>query len=156
MREALPHNEFIAQLRGVAVLVVVLMHYALCFPISYIRFDFVANGYYGVSLFFVISGFLITGNFLARFGKLATINVADFYVMRGARILPCLAFLLVILSAISRSTNIGGFVFKPPLSVTGAVESVLTLRFNRYYVEGAFNTLAWAVLWSISDRKSVV
>src|SRR3981081_1854314 len=150
----MPHNEFIAQLRGVAVLVVVLLHYAMCFPIGYASVWFVGNGYYGVVLFFTISGFLITTNMLRRYGTVASVSLRDFYVMRAARILPPLALVTAILSAISLFSNTKGFMFEPGLTVGGAIEYLLSLRFNQYYALGAAMTMAWAVLWSISVEEA--
>lgn len=154
MEKGLPHNEFIAQLRGVAVLAVVLMHYGYCFPISYSSLGFVGNGYYGVALFFAISGFLITGNILQRYGAVASMNFRDFYVMRAARILPPLALAVLFLSLISATTSLQGFAFPPGLSVADAITHLVTLRFNQYYVNGAAWVMAWAVLWSISIEES--
>src|SRR3981081_931858 len=146
----MPHNEFIAQLRGVAVLMVVLMHYAFSFPISYASLWFAGNGYYGVVMFFTISGFLITTNLLRKYGHVASVSLRDFYVMRAARILPCLALGTAILSAMSLLSNASGFVLQPNLSVGEAIEYLLSFRFNQYYALGAAPTLAWAVLWSLS------
>jgi hypothetical protein len=64
----MPHNEFIARLRGVAVLMAVLMHYTFCFPISYASPWFAGNGYYGVVMIFTISGFLITTYLRRKYG----------------------------------------------------------------------------------------
>src|SRR6478672_1021534 len=55
------------------------------------------NGYYGVRVFFVISGFLITTWSLKRWGSLSRLRRRQFYLMRFARIVPCLAGLLVLL-----------------------------------------------------------
>jgi peptidoglycan/LPS O-acetylase OafA/YrhL len=150
----MPHNEFIAQLRGVAVLMVVLMHYAFSVPISYASLWFAGNGYYGVVMFFTISGFLITTNLLRKYGYVASVSLRDFYVMRAARILPCLALVTAILSAMSLLSNASGFVLQPNLSVGEAIEYLLTFRFNQYYALGAALTLAWAVLWSISIEEA--
>jgi peptidoglycan/LPS O-acetylase OafA/YrhL len=149
----MPHNESIAQLRGIAVLMVVLMHYAFSFPISYASLWFVGNGYYGVVMFFTISGFLITTNLLRRYGSVAAVSLREFYAMRAARILPCLALVTAFLSAMSLLTNVSGFVLRPNLSVGEAIEYLLTLRFNQYYALGAALSLAWAVLWSISVEE---
>jgi peptidoglycan/LPS O-acetylase OafA/YrhL len=152
---ALPHNEFIAQLRGIAVLMVVVLHYTHGFPISYSAIEAIGNGYYGVMFFFTISGFLITGNLLKRYRTVASTNLREFYVMRAARILPCLALALVALSSISLLTrDIEGFVFLPGLDVAGAVAHVLTLTFNHYFAAGASGTMAWAVLWSICIEET--
>src|SRR5438034_997951 len=149
------HNEFIAQLRGIAVLMVVVLHYTHGFPISYSAIEAIGNGYYGVIFFFAISGFLITGNLLERYRTVASVNLREFYVMRGARIVPCLALILVVLSSISLLTkDIEGFVFLPGFNVADAVAHVLTFTFNHYYAAGASGTMAWAVLWSISIEET--
>jgi peptidoglycan/LPS O-acetylase OafA/YrhL len=48
-------------LRGVAVLLVLLAHTAIQLPLTHARFSALAFGAMGVRLFFVLSGFLITG-----------------------------------------------------------------------------------------------
>jgi peptidoglycan/LPS O-acetylase OafA/YrhL len=148
------HNEFIAQMRGVAVLVVVVMHYAGCFPIGYRHIDFVGHGYYGVVMFFAISGFLITTNVLKRYGSMAAVNLGDFYIMRAARILPCLVLAVATLWAISQGTTVGGFALIPGVTVEEAIGYLVTLRFNQFYVLAASVSLAWGVLWSISIEEA--
>jgi peptidoglycan/LPS O-acetylase OafA/YrhL len=101
-RPNLPHNEFIAQLRGIAVLMVVMLHCS--------GFPLFASGGYGNAIFFAISGFLITGNILDRYGSLAAIDIREFYRMRAGRILPCLVLLLALLSTLSLM-NVPGFIF---------------------------------------------
>src|SRR5579871_789252 len=61
------------------------------------------SGYYGVRVFFVISGFLITTWSLKRWGSLAQMDRRQFYLMRFARIMPCLLGLLVVLSILDRA-----------------------------------------------------
>lgn len=63
-------------LRGVAVLLVIGYH---LFP-NYIR-----SGYVGVDIFFVISGYLITGIFLKE-----NISIREFYLNRIKRLYPAL------------------------------------------------------------------
>jgi peptidoglycan/LPS O-acetylase OafA/YrhL len=150
----LKYKEFVAQLRGLAILVVVLMHYSEFFPISYASLPFAGNGYYGVSLFFAISGFLITANLIKRYGGADDVNLRAFYDMRAARILPCLGLAVAILSIVSLSTKIYGFAFPPGLSPGAAIVSLLKLQFNNYYLAGALNAPAWAVLWSISIEEA--
>jgi peptidoglycan/LPS O-acetylase OafA/YrhL len=150
----LKYSEFVAQLRGLAVAAVVLMHYGYCFKISYSDLPFIGNGYYGVALFFAISGFLITSNMIARYGAPGSVDLRAFYDMRAARILPCLGLAVAILSIIALTTNIDGITFPRGFSPGTAVINLLTLRFNEYYLAGAAFTLAWAVLWSISIEEA--
>jgi peptidoglycan/LPS O-acetylase OafA/YrhL len=149
MERGLPHNQFIDELRGVAILVVVLLHYVLCFPISYSQLAFISNGYYGVALFFAISGFLITGNMLRRYDAVAQVKLREFYVSRAARILPPLVLALSILTFLSKQSGLSAFTFPADLSVAGAVWYALTLRFNQY----SQAVLPWAVLWSLSIEE---
>jgi peptidoglycan/LPS O-acetylase OafA/YrhL len=144
----LPHKEFIAQLRGIAVLMVVVMHCPAA-PPALAAFPFLASGYYGVALFFAISGFLITNNILGRYGSVAAINLREFYIMRAGRILPCLALLLALLSILSLM-KIPVFVFPATSSLSGAIWHVATLSFNAYQKAGADAPPGWAILWSLS------
>src|SRR5207253_6076597 len=115
----------------------------------------IGNGYFFVIFFFTISGFLIALILLDCYRTVASVNLREFYVMRGARILPCLVLVLMVLSSISLMTkDIEGFVFLPGFNVADAVARVLTFTFNHYYAAGASGTMAWAVLWSISIEET--
>ena len=72
-------------LRAVAVVPVILFHAG---------FAAFAGGYLGVDVFFVISGYLITG-ILARDLARGRFSLARFYERRARRILPALAFVLL-------------------------------------------------------------
>jgi peptidoglycan/LPS O-acetylase OafA/YrhL len=83
---ALRHREDIQGLRAVAVLLVVLGHAGV---------GFLKGGYVGVDVFFVLSGFLITGILLSGAAKRGYVSLSDFYVRRARRILPAAALTLV-------------------------------------------------------------
>lgn len=73
-------------LRGIAVLLVLLCHYS----------PFLSFGGFGVDLFFVLSGFLISGLLFQEFKATGTIKVWRFWVRRGFKIYPPFyAFLLL-------------------------------------------------------------
>ncbi|MFP3711782.1 acyltransferase, partial [Paraburkholderia sp. SIMBA_009] len=61
----------------------------------------VRNGNYGVTMFFAISGYLITSNARRRWGSLGAIDVRTFYISRIARIVPCLLLLLALVNALA-------------------------------------------------------
>jgi peptidoglycan/LPS O-acetylase OafA/YrhL len=78
-------------LRGVAVLAVVLFHAGL---------GGLGGGFVGVDVFFVISGFLITGLLVREHTRTGTIRLSAFYARRVRRLLPAaLAVLVVTLAA---------------------------------------------------------
>lgn len=73
-------------LRGVAILLVLLCHAGV------VGFD---AGFVGVDLFFVLSGFLITGMLIDERDATGRIEVATFYARRARRILPAAAVVVV-------------------------------------------------------------
>jgi peptidoglycan/LPS O-acetylase OafA/YrhL len=73
-------------LRALAVLLVVLAHAGV---------GFLPGGFVGVDVFFVLSGFLITGLLLAEVRATGTVSLIDFYVRRARRILPAAALTLL-------------------------------------------------------------
>lgn len=73
-------------LRAIAVLSVVFFH---AFP------TVITGGFIGVDIFFVISGFLITGLMLREHAQTGTVRIAGFYVRRTRRIFPALILLLL-------------------------------------------------------------
>ena len=58
--------------------------------------EFVARGTDGVTLFFAISGFVITRAIMARNPNIYTMSLYDFYSRRVARIWPLLFFCIAI------------------------------------------------------------
>lgn len=101
---ALSRNASIDRIRGVAIAMVVVFHYYGDLPTAFwplgtrlARYFFAARGQYGATIFFVVSGFLITTISLQRWKDLRSISVRDFYIFRAARIIPALLLLLVAL-----------------------------------------------------------
>jgi peptidoglycan/LPS O-acetylase OafA/YrhL len=80
------HRDDIQGLRAIAVLLVVLGHAGV---------EFLKGGYVGVDVFFVLSGFLITGILLAGADKRGHVSLSDFYTRRARRILPAAVLTLV-------------------------------------------------------------
>lgn len=111
------------------------------------------NGYYGVRMFFVISGFLITSWSLKRWGKLSQLNLRQFYRMRFARIMPCLTGLLLVLILLDR-LGVPRFVINTQhTSLLRA--SIATLGFHVNWLEAKTGYLpaSWDVLWSLSVEE---
>jgi peptidoglycan/LPS O-acetylase OafA/YrhL len=73
-------------LRAVAVVLVVLFHAGFA-PLP--------GGFVGVDVFFVISGFLITGLIVDELMRTGTISLSNFYSRRARRLLPAAGTVLV-------------------------------------------------------------
>ncbi|HEY5486421.1 MAG TPA: acyltransferase family protein [Candidatus Limnocylindrales bacterium] len=79
-------------LRGIAVLLVVLYH-AGTLSNSSLQ---IPGGFVGVDLFFVISGFLITGLLIRERERTGKVSFSRFYARRVRRILPAAAVVLLV------------------------------------------------------------
>ena len=80
-------------LRAIAILLVVLYH---------ARVPGVRGGYVGVDVFFVISGFLITGQLVRGVEKDGRIQLRAFYLKRVRRLLPSAALVVAATLIVSR------------------------------------------------------
>jgi peptidoglycan/LPS O-acetylase OafA/YrhL len=151
-------------LRGLCVLLVLLNHIKLRFLLNDLpvgnalpaRMEQVLfwSGHYAVVTFFVISGFMITGLSLRRWGSLASVDIGSFYRMRFARIAPCLLLLLLILSVL-HIAGASDFVIPPERASLGrALLAALTFHVN--WLEGHHGYLpgGWDVLWSLSVEEA--
>lgn len=84
-----PHVASLDGIRALAVLAVMGFHFGL---------GWLAGGFFGVDVFYVLSGFLITGLLLAEWQRRGTIGLATFWLRRARRLLPCLVLVLVAVS----------------------------------------------------------
>jgi peptidoglycan/LPS O-acetylase OafA/YrhL len=97
-------------LRGTAVSMVVIYHlfyyevreFPWHNPVLQSLFNLTGVGWTGVNLFFVLSGFLITGNLMDSLGR--PNYYARFYIRRGLRILP-LYYVLILLLALTHEAS---------------------------------------------------
>ncbi|HEX3361093.1 MAG TPA: acyltransferase family protein, partial [Solirubrobacterales bacterium] len=102
-------------LRAVAIVAVLLCHAGV---------PFLAGGYVGVDVFFVISGFLITKLLLGELDRSGTISLRGFYARRAKRLLPLSAILLATVGILSmiflsplRNTEVAGDITASALYV---------------------------------------
>ncbi|MFJ4221467.1 acyltransferase family protein [Curtobacterium luteum] len=115
-------------LRGVDVVLVLAEHARIAF----------GGGFVGVDVFFVISGFLITGHVVRELEQRGRVDLAAFWARRVRRILPS-AVLVVLVTAV------GGFVLVPPLAhgelAQAALASLVSIP-NLYFAAEGTNYLA--------------
>jgi len=151
-------------LRGLSILLVVVHHLALRIPLrdggleTILPRRFLSslsyNGYEGVFIFFVVSGFLIASHSIARWGSLARIDLVTFYLLRIARIVPTLA-LVVGLLVLLHVLGVPFFVIDgADQSLGGAVLSVIGLHLNVYEARTGYLPGGWDVLWSLSIEEA--
>src|SRR5215831_17677026 len=74
-------------LRAIAILLVVLYHAGL---------NWLPGGYVGVDVFFVVSGYVITGVLLRERASTDSTSLLGFYARRCRRILPAATLVLVV------------------------------------------------------------
>jgi peptidoglycan/LPS O-acetylase OafA/YrhL len=149
-------------LRGLCILAVVVLHINIrirldnsslgrLFPsTSKVLFW---SGNYGVIVFFVISGFLITTWSLKRWSNLKSMDRRQFYLMRFARIAPCLLGLLLILSILDRAGVPKFTINTQHTSLPRALLAALTFHTNWLEAKTGYLPASWDVLWSLSVEE---
>jgi peptidoglycan/LPS O-acetylase OafA/YrhL len=159
-------NHHIDALRGVAILCVLLLHFALAYglkdsplgalPAWLLRAAYQGN--FGVTMFFTISGYLITATSLRRWGELSRIELRQFYLYRFARILPCLLLALAIIVILGVMdvpffSNADGERDLPASYFLIAAGSVLTFWHNQLMQSAGYFNYCLNVYWSLSVEE---
>jgi peptidoglycan/LPS O-acetylase OafA/YrhL len=150
-------------IRGFSVVSVILLHINIRIPFAAgpvgaslpkaVRLVLFWSGFYGVTAFFVVSGFLITANSLKRWQSLNRVPIRQFYRFRFARIGPPLFLLLVALSCLHLA-GIQGFVINPArATLSQALTAALTFRVNVLQARVGELPACWNVLWTLSIEE---
>ncbi|OOG36359.1 acyltransferase [Rhodanobacter sp. C05] len=161
--DASVRNPGIDLLRGLAIVLVVFNHIGLRIPLKKTALADVLptwllsrlnyNGYEAVFVFFVISGFLIAGNALRRWGSLERIDMRTFYARRFARIVPCLLVLVAVLSVLHLLAVPDYTITRAGQSLPRAIIAALGLHLNWYEGKTGYLPGNWDVLWSLSIEE---
>jgi len=120
-------------LRAVAVLPVLLFHAGL---------PFFAGGYVGVDVFFVISGYLITGIIASEMGE-GRFSVIAFYERRIRRIIPCLTAVIGLCLAAA------AILFLPEDFMSLSKSAIATVLFSS-------NILFWRQSWYFNAQMDLI
>ena len=137
-------------LRGIAVALVVLFHAGLLSDSSFK----LPGGFIGVDLFFVVSGYLITGLLIRERERTGRINFSKFYARRVRRILPAAAVVLVI--TLPLAYQLTTLVSRPSVMQDGASAalSIANIRFAQttdYF--NPVNYSAFLHFWSLGVEE---
>ncbi len=159
-------NNGVDLLRSAAILLVLLHHFNIAYDLPHSALGqalspwlvraVCRNGNYGVTMFFAVSGFLITSNALRRWGSLDRVRVGTFYGLRFARIGPCLLLLLALVDTLGL-TGLPIFAnqpeFGPPVSVLQGNLAALSFRMNVLMARSGWFNYCLCVLWSLSVEE---
>ncbi len=155
-------------LRGIAILGVLMLHFSLAYGLKdsplgtllprWLLTGLFRNGNYGVTIFFVISGYLITSNSLQRWGQLHHIDLKSFYLLRFARIMPSLVLALAIIVTLGClnlpffSNSDDGHNFPASYFVIAA-GSVLSFWHNVLMQSTGYFNYCLNIYWSLSVEE---
>lgn len=162
-RPATSRFDGIDLLRGLSIIAVILLHgqirlhgysaWIRAMRSNWLFQIFFWNGDNGVTVFFSISGFLITLTSLRRFGSLAKMRATVFYRIRFARIAPLLLLLLALLSLLDL-IHANGFQIQPSCAtLPRALLAALTFHINWFEAAHGYLPANWDVLWSLSVEE---
>ena len=145
----IPHEPALDGLRGLAVAAVLLFHAG---------YGWAKGGYLGVSLFFTLSGFLISRLLMAEHDRLGTVRLRRFWVRRARRLWPAslltLAGIMVLARAVFSPTELPGF----RVDVLTAVGQVANWRFifsGRSYADLFASPSLVQHFWSLAIEEQL-
>src|ERR1700744_332256 len=78
-------------IRGISIFIVILSHVGL---------KNIVPGVFGVTVFFIVSGLILTQQLLDERSRTSTINIRMFYMRRVVRLVPALIFYIIMMSVI--------------------------------------------------------
>lgn len=130
-------NKAIDVLRAVAVILVLGRHAR--FPTTTITDIWHRGGWIGVDLFFVLSGFLVSGLLFREFQKTGSIRWTAFVARRGFKIYPAFWCLLIFTLCFNHFAGAAAFEWKRTLS---------ELFFMQNY-----GTAMWGHTWSLAVEE---
>lgn len=134
-------------LRGAAAVLVMIYHFLGADPFfAAVTPAIVANGYMGVDVFFVLSGFVISLSYSGSFAPGLTLpRYANFIVKRLARIYPLYIFMLMVFF-VKYEMNLGGH-WVPYFKLPDFVACLLLIQAWGF----GFTTVA-GIAWSLSTE----
>jgi peptidoglycan/LPS O-acetylase OafA/YrhL len=134
-------------LRAIAILLVVAYHAGI---------PFLPGGFVGVDIFFVISGFLITGLLVSELDRTGRVSISGFYARRVRRLLPAIVLMVLAVAVLC-------WLVLPPLrrqDTGGDVVATGLFYANWHFAQQAVDYLAsqqdpspFLHMWSLSVEE---
>ena len=165
------HNLVVDCLRGFSILLVLGIHFFGLHVRLNERAETFANplyrlfghGYFGVTIFFVISGYLITITSLERKGDGIALDIPRFYARRVSRIAPLLILALAIGIVVLNTGTPGDRAFDFVVNTSSDVHtapfwlSIAFFQYNWFKIysafQGRYSGLQWDILWSLAVEE---
>lgn len=139
------HNSWLDGLRALAIMLVFLRHGIRAMPepdtnnpLVLAVFNFAQNGWVGVDLFLVLSGYLIGRSLISRFSQNSSLQVLHYFENRILRIVPAYY-------AVLAAVCLGLFpLYRPPEPIT--TQSIIWhLLFLQDYLGSNINVVFWSL-----------
>ena len=132
-------------IRAFSVLAVIINHF---------NKDLLPSGYFGVDIFFVISGYVITASLITRNTKNFKEFLLGFYERRIRRLIPALIFFVVTISFLSvffvpRSHDYFGYAYRSLIGISNI--SFYRNSLDYFNTEAALNPFAQT--WSLGVEE---
>ena len=135
-------------LRAFAVVAVIINHF---------NKDILPGGYLGVDIFFVISGYVITSSSYGRPSKNFKDFISGFYERRIKRLVPTLAFFVLMMSLMTHLIvqNAGVYYKTGALSLFGVSNIYLSSLSGGYWGFSA-EMNPFTQTWSLGGRRTIL
>ncbi|PHQ58762.1 MAG: hypothetical protein COC03_07910 [Robiginitomaculum sp.] len=128
-------------LRALSVLIVIVAH---------MGFEHIVPGGFGVTVFFFISGFLITRLLLAESDSKGNVGLGKFYMRRIVRLYPALLFMLYLTACLY---IILGYGHPAPMELAAGVGYFTNVYQVVARTAGELPFMPWTHLWSLSVEE---
>ncbi|MFM5904915.1 MAG: acyltransferase family protein [Micrococcales bacterium] len=137
----------IQALRALAILAVLLYH---LWPTS------ITGGFVGVDIFFVISGYLITGQLWRQQQKTGRVNFADFWARRARRLLPASLLAILVTTVATYLVSSSSYFLKikdEALGATGYIQNWILIGKETDYLTADGTKSPFQHFWSLSVEE---